>query len=67
MNKNGEHFNFAGNQRGVIMKENLDRILHGWFPRQDAHWFWWVVADIIVLVSIMKLVVMDKLRARRKV
>jgi hypothetical protein len=49
------------------MNENLDRIRDGWFPRQDANWFWWVVADTIVLVSILKLMVMDKLRAKRKV
>jgi hypothetical protein len=49
------------------MNENIDRIRDGWIPRKDAHWFWWVVADAIVLVSILKLIVMDKLRARRKV
>jgi hypothetical protein len=50
-----------------MANENLERLLHGWFPRQDAHRFWWVVANIIVLVSILKLIVMDKLRAKRKV
>ena len=49
------------------MNKNLDRMLHGWFPRPDAHWIWWLVADIVVLVSILKLVVMDKSRAKRKV
>jgi hypothetical protein len=50
-----------------MANENLERLLHGWFPRPDAHGFWWVVADVIVLASILKLMVMDKLRAKRKV
>jgi hypothetical protein len=37
------------------MNENLDRIKHGWFPRKDAHWIWWIVADVIVLIGIVKM------------
>ena len=49
------------------MKENFDRIKHGWQPRKDAHWAWWLIVDIIVLVSMLKRMAMNKLRARRKV
>ena len=31
------------------MNENLDRIKHGWSPRKDANWIWWIIADGIVL------------------
>ena len=46
----------------IVTKENLDRLLHGWFPRPDANWTWWIIADIVVFVSMLKLIVQNKLR-----
>jgi hypothetical protein len=40
---------------GGIMNENLDRIKHGWLPRKDAHGIWWIIADVIVLIAIVKM------------
>ena len=48
------------------MNENLDRLRHGWFPRHDAHWIWWIIADVVVLVAIAKLAVRSALRGRGK-
>jgi len=38
----------------AMTTENLDRLRHGWFPRADARWYWWMIADAMVLVSILK-------------
>jgi hypothetical protein len=52
------------------MNENLDRLRHrlrhGWHPRKDAHWFWWVLAALIVLLSIAKLEIPKVWRRRPK-
>jgi hypothetical protein len=37
------------------MNENMDRIKHGWHPRKDANWIWWIIADGIVLTAIAKM------------
>jgi len=50
-----------------MANENLERLSRGWFPRPDAHWSWWIIADTVVLVAILKSAIRNKLRARRKV
>ena len=36
------------------MNENFDRIRRGYRPREDAHRFYWVLADTIVLFANIK-------------
>jgi len=38
-----------------MRSENLKRLRGGWHPRKDARWYWWVLADAMVLVSILKM------------
>ena len=35
------------------MNKNLDRLKSGWFPYPDAHPIYWLLADLIVLKSII--------------
>jgi hypothetical protein len=46
------------------MNENLDRLKHGWSPRKDANWVWWMLADGIVLIAIMKMWIKKKLQPK---
>ena len=46
------------------MIENPNRLRHGWHPRKDAHWVWWVIADTMVAVSIIKMWIARKFRAK---
>jgi len=39
------------------MNDNLDRLRHGWHPRKNAAWFWWVGADLIALCGIIKAII----------
>jgi hypothetical protein len=45
-----------------VVNENLDRLRHGWQPRKDARWYWHVLADLIMLVGMVR----RRVRRRRK-
>jgi hypothetical protein len=36
------------------MNENLKRLQSGWCPRKDAHFIYWILSDIIMLISMIK-------------
>ena len=36
------------------MNENINRLRDGWFPRKDAPGIFFIIADIIILKSIIK-------------
>ena len=37
-----------------MMNENINRIISGWRPRQDAPFYYWMVSDVIGICSIIK-------------
>lgn len=46
-------------------RENIRRLRGGWFPRRDARWYWWVIADAMVLAGVVRRWAERKVRRRR--
>ena len=46
-------------------RENLKRLRENWFPRRGARWYWWVLADAIMLAWMLRRWVERLIRRRR--